>query len=199
MKISNMLPKTTLAEKLDKTGDSKNNTVTFTSKDSTAANTWTDVNLLASGEKHSSILNKVSTMFKNIRFLYKMLGTTDISTIGNGTVTGAIVSQNETFTQQINTLNTNLNSTKVSLLKIKTQTYTVSCTTFDTAFNMYKGQVSISNDVPTGTILFAAPSNGRNTLYESHSCYGYVLGNNLYINSSVSSPSMQMTMLWIYK
>lgn len=108
MKISNMLPKTTLAEKLDKTGDSKDNIITFTNTDSTTANAWTDVNLLASGEKHSSILNKISTMFKNVRFLYKMLGTTDISAIGDGTVRGAIAAQNETFTQQISVLSTNL-------------------------------------------------------------------------------------------
>lgn len=33
-------------------------------------------------------------MFKNVRYLYKMLGTTDISKIGNGTCTGAISSLN---------------------------------------------------------------------------------------------------------
>lgn len=79
-------------------GDTAENTVAFTSADSTTANAWTDVSALATGEKHSSILNKVSTMFKNIRFLYKMLGTTDISAIGDGTVTNAL-----------STLNSNLN------------------------------------------------------------------------------------------
>ena len=29
-------------------------------------------------------------MFRNVRYLYKMLGTTDISQVGNGTVTGAL-------------------------------------------------------------------------------------------------------------
>ena len=38
-------------------------------------------------------------MFKNIRYLLSKLGTTDISTIGNGTVTDAI-----------NTINTNINT-----------------------------------------------------------------------------------------
>ena len=71
-------------------GDTAENTVAFTSADSTTATAWTDVSALATGEKHSSILNKVSTMFKNIRFLYKMLGTTDISAIGDGTVTNAL-------------------------------------------------------------------------------------------------------------
>ena len=36
-------------------------------------------------------------MFKNVRYLYKMLGTTDISKIGNGTCTGAISSLNSSL------------------------------------------------------------------------------------------------------
>lgn len=80
---------------LPEDGDSAENTVSFSSADAAEANVWTDVDVLAGGEKHKSIFNKVSTMFKNIRYLYKMLGTTDISAIGGGTVTGAIAAQNE--------------------------------------------------------------------------------------------------------
>ena len=89
---------------LSEDGDSAENTVTFESGDAAETNVWTDVDVLASGEKHSSIFNKVSTMFKNVRYLYKMLGTTDISAIGGGTVTGAIASQNEA----LKTVNANL-------------------------------------------------------------------------------------------
>ena len=35
-------------------------------------------------------MNKVSTMFKNLRYLWKLLGNTSLSGIGDGTVTGAI-------------------------------------------------------------------------------------------------------------
>ena len=75
-------------------GDTAENTATFTSSDVAdgSASAWTSVSKLSSGEKHSSILKKVSQMFKNVRYLYKMLGTTDISKIGNGTCTGAISS-----------------------------------------------------------------------------------------------------------
>lgn len=64
----------------------------FTSVDTNdaSATQWTSVAKLASAETHKSIFNKISMMFKNIRYLYKMLGTTDISTVGGGTVTGAI-------------------------------------------------------------------------------------------------------------
>lgn len=54
----------------NKNGDSKDNTVTFESSDSTTADAWTDVAVLATGEKHSSLLAKISTMFKNIRYIY---------------------------------------------------------------------------------------------------------------------------------
>lgn len=76
-------------------GDSAENVITFESEDAAEANVWTDVDVLVSGEKHKSILKKVSTMFKNVRYLYKMLGATDISTLGDGTCTGAIAAQNE--------------------------------------------------------------------------------------------------------
>ena len=80
-------------------GDTAENTATFTSSDVAdgSASAWTNVSKLSSGEKHSSIFAKVSQMFKNVRYLYKMLGTTDISKIGNGTCTGAISSLNNSL------------------------------------------------------------------------------------------------------
>lgn len=68
----------------------------FTSSDVAdgGATAWTGVNPLTSGETNKSIFAKLSQMFKNIRYLYKMLGTTDISSIGNGTVTGGLSSLN---------------------------------------------------------------------------------------------------------
>ena len=54
----------------NKDGDSKDNTVTYTSADATTADAWTDVAVLETGEKHSSLLAKISTMFKNIRYIY---------------------------------------------------------------------------------------------------------------------------------
>lgn len=80
-------------------GDTAENTATFTSSDVAdgSASAWTTVSKLSSGEKHSSIFAKVSQMFKNVRYLYEMLGTTDISKIGNGTCTGAISSLNSSL------------------------------------------------------------------------------------------------------
>lgn len=84
-------------------GDTAENTATFTSSDVADGLTsaWTTVSKLSSGEKHSSIFAKVSQMFKNVRYLYKMLGTTDISKIGNGTCTGAISSLNSSLANHL--------------------------------------------------------------------------------------------------
>lgn len=82
----------TKTSQLTNDGQTADCTVTFTSSDVAdgSATAWTTVSKLESGEKHSSIFAKVSQMFKNIRYLYKILGTTDLSTVGNGTVTDGI-------------------------------------------------------------------------------------------------------------
>lgn len=87
---------TALNGKLATNGDSKSNTVTFTSNDVAdgSATSWTSVTALESGITHATFFQRVSQMFKNVRYLYKMLGTTDVSSIGNGTVTDAISTLN---------------------------------------------------------------------------------------------------------
>lgn len=69
-------------------GDSQENTVTFPNDET--QNTWTDVPDLLSGETHRSLFHKIGSMLKNVRWLYQTLGTSDISSMGNGTVTGAL-------------------------------------------------------------------------------------------------------------
>lgn len=68
-------------------GDGK---ITFTSGDNTNATSWTEVTKISSGETHTSILSKLTTMIKNIRYLYKLIGKQDISFLGDGTITGNI-------------------------------------------------------------------------------------------------------------
>lgn len=77
---------------LSTTGDANANTVTFTSNDSGPEGdhgVW-EVEKLTTGETLSSILQKVSRMFTNIRYLLRLVGTTDISAISDGTITGAV-------------------------------------------------------------------------------------------------------------
>lgn len=74
--------------------DLTDNTVAFTSGDSSSPIEWTAVDVLTSGLPIKTLFNRISTMIKNVRWLYSKLGTTDISSIGEGTVTGAISSLN---------------------------------------------------------------------------------------------------------
>lgn len=93
-------------DKLDADGDSAGNTVTFTSSDvpdsSVTKDTgWTTSGALSSGETHESFMTKISRMIKNIRWIYKLIGTTDISSIGNGTITGGLSSLNDSLSLAI--------------------------------------------------------------------------------------------------
>lgn len=71
-----------LTDYLKKTGDASNTTVTFTEP--------TDLAQPTTGEKLGGIIGKFSLAIKNIKTLISLIGNTDISSIGNGTVTGAI-------------------------------------------------------------------------------------------------------------
>lgn len=90
----------------------------FTSSDVAdgSATAWTGVNPLTSGETNKSIFAKLSQMFKNIRYLYKMLGTTDISSIGNGTVTGGISSLNDSLVTLQTSVDTITSGTMTSIV-----------------------------------------------------------------------------------
>lgn len=62
----------------------------YTSGDAASPAAWTAVNTIASGEVFTSILNKLSTMAKNVRYLHTLIGDVDITGTGKSTITGAI-------------------------------------------------------------------------------------------------------------
>lgn len=74
--------------------DLTENEVAFTSGDAASPTAWSSVSVLTSGSTLATLFNRISTMIKNVRWLYSKLGTTDISSIGNGTVTGALSTLN---------------------------------------------------------------------------------------------------------
>lgn len=67
---------------LTKTGDGSNLTVAFEEA--------TTLEELTTGEKLSSIFGKLKLAVKNLKSLISLIGTTDISTIGDGTITGGL-------------------------------------------------------------------------------------------------------------
>ncbi len=64
----------------------------YTSNDNGTPPAWDEVNTISSGDTNSSIFTKLTSMVKNARWLYNKLGNTDISSIGDGTVSGAVSS-----------------------------------------------------------------------------------------------------------
>ena len=80
-----------LTDYLKKTGDASNTTVTFIEP--------TELTQPTAGEKLGGIIGKVSLAIKNIKTLITLIGNTDISSIGNGTVTGAISDVNGKLNQ----------------------------------------------------------------------------------------------------
>lgn len=78
--------------------------VSFVSQDTMLTPASTDtlsVELLQGTDTWGARFQKISQMFRNIRYLLRTMGTTDISSIGNGTVTGIVSSHNNS----INALN----------------------------------------------------------------------------------------------
>ena len=111
--VQNKVMSAAIDTKLDKTGDIQYNTVTFQNDDNvdviveeslsggvtsteyilTDDKTWHEMEPIKTKEKLGSVFGKISTLFHNVRYLYKMLGTTDISQIdsgSNGTITSII-------------------------------------------------------------------------------------------------------------
>lgn len=76
------IPKTYLTNYLTKTGDGSNLTAVFEEA--------TTLEELTTGEKLSSIFGKLKLAVKNLKSLISLIGTTDISTIGDGTITGGL-------------------------------------------------------------------------------------------------------------
>lgn len=82
----------TVQDLSQKISDTKDSIVTYTSNDVADGNatSWTSVTALTSGITHATFFQRVSQMFKNVRYLKNLLGTTNISKIDDGTVTGAL-------------------------------------------------------------------------------------------------------------
>lgn len=140
-----------LGTKLDQTGDTKDNTITFGSSDTATPSGWTDVAVLQSGETHRSFAQKVSTMFKNMRYLWKLCGNTDISRLGDGTITGALGEINSNLEavvkQNMKQPNLEYNSTAVANVQMTpVAANTLGPDGITVAYNRAVGQFSFPKD-----------------------------------------------------
>jgi len=157
-------------DKQTKTGDTKDNVVTFTSGDSATPTGWTDVGVIGSGEKHSSLWRKVSLFAKNVRYLWKLMGSTSLNGIGDGTVTGAISSLNTGLSDKQNNPSTGSFSFNVAVVMAVNQDLIVkydSHKALHICF-MLKSNVAATVSITVGTI----PVGYRPTRNITCSCNG---------------------------
>lgn len=96
--------------------DLTDNPVAFTSGDAENPTEWSNVSVITTGSTLATLFNRISTMVKNVRWLYSKLGTTDISSIGGGTVTGAISALNGNTIKSILVVERAINTVSTSAL-----------------------------------------------------------------------------------
>ena len=90
--------------------------VTFTSGDSTSATLFTSVDTLSTDSTLSSLFNKISTMFKNIRYLYSMVTTlnsdlSNLTRVSETTVTTGYFNSPISFRRVGNVVYVRMNAT----------------------------------------------------------------------------------------
>ena len=78
----------------------------FTSNDASTPTAWTSSDVILATDTNSSIFAKLTTMIKNVRWLYAKLGDTDFSATGSATVSGAISNLQTSLSGKANTSHT---------------------------------------------------------------------------------------------
>lgn len=69
--------------------DLTDNAVAFTSGDAASPTAWANVSVMASGSTLATLMNRISTMVKNVRYIWSKIGSSSISNVST-TITGAI-------------------------------------------------------------------------------------------------------------
>lgn len=175
----------------NKDADTGESIVNFVSADSATGDS-TAPDILTSGERHKSIFNKISILFKNVRWLLSKMGTTDISAIGNGTVTGAL-----------STLNSNMaklffGDLALKNIKFAVGTATVPCTDYDSTVHQYINRFTVNtfSNFNNNTLAFI-PITCFNKLYSNHIINISIDNNWVTIASDISTDSVVVRVLMI--
>jgi len=79
--------------------DLTNNPVAFTSGDAASPTAWTNVSVITTGSTLATLFNRISTMVKNVRYIWNLLGSSSFSNVAS-TLTGAIGNTALTTTAQ---------------------------------------------------------------------------------------------------
>lgn len=177
-----------LTDYLKKTGDASNTTVTFTEPTELAQPT--------TGEKLGGIIGKVSLAIKNIKTLITLIGNTDIKSIGDGTVTGAISDVNGKLS--INKIE-RITDNKLHNINFKNYAKITAVAIIKTQENMY---LSYSFDIPTETLSAAYgywTQGHYKTSSDTSSCVLYMNQSNIrFVDAYYCGNSVKLDSLEIY-
>lgn len=177
-----------LTDYLKKTGDASNTTVTFTEPTELAQPT--------TGEKLSGIIGKVSLAIKNIKTLITLIGNTDIKSIGDGTVTGAISDVNGKLS--INRIE-RITDNKLHNINFKNYAKITAVAIIKPQENMY---LSYSFDIPTETLSAAYgywTQGHYKTSSDTSSCVLYMNQSNIrFVEAYYCGNSVKLDSLEIY-
>ena len=138
----------------------------YTSNDNASPAAWSDVSEVSSEDTNSTIFSKLTSMARNVRWLYSKLGTTDISNIGDGTVTGGL---NEIYNGLDNKSPVSHTHT-VKDLPVTNDTYANSTTLIPSSAAVYSLKTlmsELSTEIAELEELTAIPTDDPNTRYES--------------------------------
>lgn len=113
------IPKPDLTNYLTKTGDGSNLTAAFEEA--------TTLEELTTGEKLSSIFGKLKLAVKNLKSLISLIGNTDISTIGDGTITGGLSDVNSKLNIYNDTTSATLQNATGTIYSYKVTKYFACC------------------------------------------------------------------------
>lgn len=182
------IPKTDLTNYLTKTGDGSNLTAAFEEA--------TTLDELTTGEKLSSILGKIKLAVKNIKSLISLIGTTDISTIGDGTITGGLNDVNGKLS--INKIE-RITDNKLHNINFKNYAKITAVAIIKTQENMY---LSYSFDIPTETLSAAYgywTQGHYKTSSDTSSCVLYMNQSNIrFVDAYYCGNSVKLDSLEIY-
>lgn len=121
--------------------DLTDNTVAFTSGDSASPTGWTAVDVLTSGLSLKTLFNRISTMVKNVRYIWNKIGTASMGTTAT-TITGAIAEH----------------ESDISTLNSKTESSAVTYSRNTSCVSAVEGSMQRFGNVVAGTIIFTMSS-----------------------------------------
>ena len=135
----------------------------FTSSDNVTPPDWSDVSTVSSGDTNSTIFSKLTTMVKNVRWLYNKLGTVDISSTGSNTISGGISAVQNNIDGKANASHTHgVRDLPVSNSSVNSTSYVPSSAV---VYGLQSTMESLSSEVMDIAVIVDPP----NERYESKS------------------------------